>query len=99
MGFSLIRRPRHIVVVPHDLVAITKFTPDGSHLLYSTYLGGSQYVCANAGPVAPQGNLPWAMTVDVNGDVVVVGTTQDTDFPVTANALQSQTTDCLYLDF
>jgi len=84
---------------PHDLVAITKFTPDGSHLLYSTYLGGSQYVCANAGPIAPQGNLPWAMTVDGNGDVVVVGTTQDTDFPVTANALQSQATDCLYLDF
>jgi hypothetical protein len=84
---------------PHDLVAITKFSPDGSHLMYSTYLGGSQYACGNPGPLQPRGNLPWAITVDGNGDAVIVGTTQDTDFPVTSNALQPQATDCFYLDF
>ena len=71
---------------PHDLVAITKFTPDGSHLLYSTYLGGSQYVCANAGPVAPQGNLPWAMTVDGNGDVISGDSSANDDTQVGDNA-------------
>jgi len=55
---------------------VTKLSPDGSRLVYSTYLGGT-------GDDAGAG-----IAVDRAGDVYVVGSTTSTDFP-TKNALQA----------
>jgi hypothetical protein len=54
---------------------VSKFDPTGSKLLYSTYLGGSQFDhCVG-------------VTVDAEGSARVAGLTQSSDFP-TFNALQ-----------
>lgn len=55
---------------------ITKFSPDGGSLLYSTYLGGTD-----------QDNPhPGGLAVDGAGNACVTGTTLSSDFPV-ANAI------------
>ena len=58
-------------------IFITKFTPDGSGFVYSTYLGGSN------------GEFGAGIAVDSRGDAYVSGTTTSTDFPVTTGALQT----------
>jgi Beta-propeller repeat/Bacterial Ig domain len=78
----------------HPLLAITKFSPDGSTLIYSTYLGGSEFVCSDPNASAPNGNHPGAITVDALGNAIVTGTTDDTNFPVTANAIQGTSKAC-----
>jgi hypothetical protein len=55
---------------------VTRISADGSTLLYSTYLGGSNLDNANGIAVDP-----------TTGDALVTGTTASTDFP-TVNALQ-----------
>lgn len=55
-------------------VAISKFSADGSTLLYSTYLGGSA------------ADIPHSMYVNHNNELYVFGTTSSTDFPVTAGS-------------
>ncbi len=55
---------------------VAKLTPDGAALVYSTYLGGS---------------LPediYGIAVAADGSVVVVGSTNSTDFPVTPGVIQ-----------
>src|SRR5258708_27149769 len=54
---------------------IAKFTPDGSSLVWSTFLGG---------PGFEQG---YGIAIDPNGNVYVAGTTSSRDFP-TVSALQ-----------
>ena len=54
---------------------VAKFDPSGSHLLYSTYLGGS----------APDAAL--GLAVDESGAAYVAGGTQSSDFPTTPGAL------------
>lgn len=54
---------------------VTKLTPDGSALVYSTFLGGSSLDGA------------FGLAVDGNGQAVVVGGTYSTDFPTTDNPL------------
>src|ERR1039457_7078620 len=56
---------------------VTKFSPDGSSLVYSTYLGGnySDYI--------------YAIAVDSSGSAYVTGSTSSTSFPVTAGAYQT----------
>jgi hypothetical protein len=61
---------------------VTKFFPDGSSLLYSTYLGGS-------GDDMGQG-----IAVDSNLNAYVTGTTNSTDFP-TRNPFQSTCNGCV----
>jgi uncharacterized protein (TIGR03437 family) len=56
-------------------VFVVKLSPDGSKILYGTYIGGSM----NDGA--------WGMAVDGSGNVTVVGDTISTDFPTTANAI------------
>jgi hypothetical protein len=56
---------------------ITKFSPDGSSLVYSTYLGGS---------IQDYGE---AIAVDANGEAFVVGQTHSPDFPITSGAFQT----------
>jgi Tol biopolymer transport system component len=56
---------------------VTKLNPDGSALVYSTYLGGSRF---------DQGS---AIAVDAAGNAYVTGGTQSPNFPTTAGAFQT----------
>ncbi|MEW5735601.1 MAG: SBBP repeat-containing protein, partial [Thermodesulfobacteriota bacterium] len=62
-------------------VFVSKFSADGSTLLYSTYLGGSQ--TEGPGPPSRVG-----LAVDKDGYAYVAGTTESSDFPVTEDAFQ-----------
>jgi gliding motility-associated-like protein len=55
--------------LPWD-IAITKFNPSGNAIVYSTYLGGTD------------NEQPHSMVVDANNNLVVVGRTYSTDFPM-----------------
>ena len=55
---------------------LSKLSPDGSSLLYSTYLGGNGY------------EVPSGLAVDSSGNMIVAGYTTSTDFPA-VNAYQS----------
>jgi uncharacterized repeat protein (TIGR01451 family) len=59
---------------------VTKFSPDGSALAYSTYLGGSHGAAATG------------IAVDASGSAYVTGGTGSTDFP-TVNPFQSTNPD------
>jgi hypothetical protein len=59
-----------------DNAFVSKLTPDGSALAYSTYLGGSGF---------DQG---WGIAVDAAGNAYVTGSTTSPDFP-TVNPLQT----------
>jgi len=50
-------------------VYLTKFDPSGTALLYSTYLGGSDY------------DLAWAVAAGSDGSAYLVGETMSPDFP------------------
>ncbi len=54
---------------------VAKLSPDGSHLVYSTFLGGDAY--AETG---------FAIAIDEAGNAYVTGFTVSTDFPTTPNA-------------
>ncbi len=56
--------------------AVSKFSADGSELLYSTYLGGNGL------------EMPHSVIADSEGNFVVMGTTGSTNFPVTAGVFQ-----------
>jgi gliding motility-associated-like protein len=55
-------------------IALTKYDPTGSSLLFSTYLGGSD------------NEQPNSIVVDNNNNLCVVGRTYSSNFPVTAGA-------------
>src|SRR5260221_2869396 len=54
-------------------VFVTKLNPDGSALVYSTYLGGDN-----------SDDSGWAIAVDAGGNAYVTGYTTSTNFPTTA---------------
>ena len=58
---------------------ITKFTPDGSALVYSTYLGGMNQVGGDSQGPASSGN---AIAVDAAANVYIAGGTNTSDFPL-----------------
>lgn len=58
------------VYLPCD-VAISKYSPDGSSLLYATYLGGRS------------NEYPHSLGIDEKNNLLVFGTTLSSDFPVT----------------
>lgn len=61
---------------PFD-ISISKFSPDGVSLIYSTYLGGS-------------GNeAPHSLVVTDNNELIVFGTTSSDDFPLGTNPYES----------
>lgn len=66
---------------------VAKLSPDGTHLLYSTYLGG--------GP--PSDDFPGyensgnAIAIDSTGAAFVTGTTESPDFPTTASSASEPT--------
>jgi hypothetical protein len=51
-------------------VFVMKLDPTGSQVLYATFLGGSSY------------DQPNAIAVDANGNAIVAGSTQSSDFPI-----------------
>lgn len=55
-------------------VVIQKYSSDGSTLLYSTFLGGSE------------SEVPHSLIVNSKNELVIFGTTSSIDFPVTASA-------------
>ncbi|TVR76815.1 MAG: PKD domain-containing protein [Chitinophagaceae bacterium] len=55
-------------------IAISKFSPDGSSLIFSTYFGGSF------------NEIPQSIIVNSQNELVVYGSTGSSDFPVTQNA-------------
>ena len=56
---------------------VTKFSADGSSLVYSTYLGGNGY------------DYVYAIAVDSSGNAYVTGQTDSPNFPVTSGAYQT----------
>jgi len=60
-------------------VFVSKISPDGTALAYSTYLGGKGNRNGEGG---------YAIAVDANGDAFVTGGTDSTDFPTTTGAYQ-----------
>jgi Beta-propeller repeat len=70
-------RPAFDTAIRGDIFAdafIAKLSADGSHLLYSTYIGGEQSDQIND------------IAVDKNGRAYLAGGTWSTEFPLTANA-------------
>lgn len=61
-------------------VFVLKFNPEGTDLIFSTYVGGSK----------DEGNEesvhPIALTLDSNGNIYVAGTTGSDDFPTTPDS-------------
>lgn len=55
-------------------MTISKFSPDGSNLIYSTYIGGSGL------------EAPHSMVVNSNNELVIYGITSSIDYPVSATA-------------
>src|SRR5262249_12099855 len=66
---------------------ISKFSPDGSALVFSTFLGGpSGNPCKNeAGD-----NIVGGIALDANLNIVAVGPTGSVDFPTTPGAFQTK---------
>jgi len=63
---------------------VSKLNADGTGLIYSTYLGGSEGNPATG--IINEG--AYAVAVDGSGAAIVVGTTSSDDFPVSAGAFQ-----------
>jgi gliding motility-associated-like protein len=56
-------------------ITITKFSPDGTSLIYSTYLGGAMGV-----------ECPHSLIVNNNDELIILGTTSSSDYPVSSAA-------------
>ncbi len=56
---------------------VAKFNPSGA-LIYSSYIGGSKE------------DVGFAITIDANGGTYITGSTDSSDFPITASAFQKQ---------
>ncbi len=61
-------------------VFVARVNPDGTSLLYSTYLGGARE------------NYALALALDSSGNAYVTGVTSSDDFPVTPDAVQARRT-------
>ncbi|MDQ3099783.1 MAG: gliding motility-associated C-terminal domain-containing protein [Bacteroidota bacterium] len=55
-------------------MSISKFSPDGSDLVWSTYIGGSQT------------DIPHSMVVNSAGELYILGSTGSSDFPTSAGS-------------
>jgi len=57
---------------------VTRFSPHGVELVYSTYLGGGGYISDT--------QEGWGLAVDASGNAYITGATSTSAFPVTAGA-------------
>ncbi len=55
-------------------MSISKFSPDGSNLIYSTYIGGSGL------------EAPHSMIINSNDELIIYGITSSSNYPVSTNA-------------
>ena len=58
-------------------IGVLKFNPSGTELLYATYIGG------------PEAEAPASIVVDKDSNLIVLGTTSSSGFPVTADAFDT----------
>jgi hypothetical protein len=65
---------------------VNKLSPDGTALIYTSYIGGGG------------GTVGAGIAVDSQGNAYVTGTTESWDFPATPGAIDT-TCDCLWLDW
>jgi uncharacterized protein (TIGR03437 family) len=63
---------------PGQNIFVSKWSADGTQMLYSTYLGGSY------------ADFPTGLAVDSQGNAYLTGYTFSTDFPVSSSALQTK---------
>ena len=77
MDFPLVDAVQDTMKGVRDLY-VAAFSPDGSTLIYSTYLGGSDNEAWPSADIA----------VDVNDNIYVSGSTKSDDFPTTPNSFQ-----------
>jgi hypothetical protein len=61
-------------------IIVTKLSPSGDKLVYSTFLGGTQN---------DMGGFGGAITVDTKGCAFITGYTESTDFPTTSGAYRT----------
>jgi hypothetical protein len=73
------------VHTPGTAAFVTKLSPDGKSLIYSTLVSGSQGSSAGSGTNYA---APSAIAIDANGHAYIDGETNDTDFPTTAGVIQ-----------
>jgi hypothetical protein len=59
---------------------VTKLSPDGSQLAYSTFVGGTTF------------DIAFGLAVDGSGDAFITGWTTSPDYPVTSGAFQTSFT-------
>jgi len=72
---------------PNSIGVVTKFSPDLSQMLYSTYFGGKTED-QNGFPYCNQGIS--SIHFDAKGNIWLYGYTAESDLPITANAISSQ---------
>jgi hypothetical protein len=72
---------------PNTIGVVTKFSPDLSQMLYSTYFGGKTED-QNGFPDCNQG--VGTIRLDAKGNIWLYGYTAESDLPITANAISSQ---------
>lgn len=65
------------IYIPCVDAFVTKLSPDGKTLVYSTFLGGSR------------ADGPMDMVVDRSGNVFLTGFTSSSDFPITSGTVQT----------
>lgn len=58
-------------------ITISKFSPNGTQLVYSTYIGGAS------------DEMPHSLIVDHNGSLIIAGKTNSVDYPITSAAFQT----------
>ena len=68
---------------PYGTGFVTEVSPDGTGLVYSTYLGPTT-INSNSG----RGTVPHAIAVDSSGSAYIAGTASSPDFPTTPGAFQ-----------
>jgi uncharacterized protein (TIGR03437 family) len=89
-AFQTATQPPDVFRSPSDAF-VTKVSPDGRSLMYSTYLGGRNVVCIGGSRCIPAASREagLAIAVDAAGSAIVAGRTNSSDFPVTVGAFQT----------
>jgi len=69
-------------------IFVSKLSPDGKTLIYSTYIGGQQTFCGAAD------DIPTGIAVNTLGEAVVAGSTASLDFPIVGGPYGYRETEC-----
>jgi len=83
-NFPLKNALQSSLLYPLSNAFITKFSPDGASLAFSTYLGGTS-------PFGNAGDVATGVAIDPLGNVHITGTSSSCEFPLSLNAFN---TDC-----